>query len=266
MGNKPRFIYLVLLIVMAGHFYSCVPIRKQLVARDKNKRHLKQMQSVDTTLRLTPYKYKIRKGDIISVEISSITKSEYSLEPIAKKGGDAGSAGVSGYLVNDTGYVDVPVLGMVKVEGMEVDKAGQKIRTLASQYLNNVLVTVKLLNFEVKIVGELKGIVRSEDGNINVYEALSQTGWSAEYANMQRVKIIRTEIGGEKIRVFYVDISDVGIIATPDFFLRPNDILVLEPRRVKNLNSTRTLIAFGLSVVSAVFIVYNAINLFTNNK
>ncbi len=238
-------------------FFSCVPIRKQLVVGDKNKRTLKQKQMMDTTVSISPYIYKIHSGDILSVQIKSITPGEYRLDQVAMEGAEA----VAGYVVNDSGYIDVPVIGMVKVSNMTVNECRDSLKIIATQFLNNVVVNVKFLSFEVAVVGELSGRIKSPDGQLNILQALAQAGWSKEFANLQRVKIIR-ELENNQMHVYYVDVTDVGIISKPEFYLMPRDIVAIEPRKVKNFNNTRNLISFGITMVSVIVLMYNLRNVF----
>lgn len=233
---------------------SCVPIRKQLVLTDKAKYSLKEKQKLDTIVNVTPYEYKVRNGDILSVEIVSITPGEYNMANIAKSGGDV----QSGYLVNDSGYVDVPVIGLVKVGGQSVEQARNKIKIIASDYLNNVTVNVRLLSFTVDIFGEVSGHVTSPDGKLSIIQAIAQVGGTNQgvntFSNLEKVKIIRQVDDGRRIHVFYVDISDVQIINRPEYFLMPKDILVLEPHRAKNGLKYQQILAAITATFSAVIL------------
>lgn len=241
-------------------FYSCVPIRKQLLVTDKNSKTLKKKQQLDTIVSMSPYEYRIRQGDILFVQIKNITPGEYKLDDVAMAGGEA----EMGYVVSDSGTIDVPVIGLIKVGGLTIEQCRDSIKTIASQYLNNVVVNVKFLSFVVSVVGELKAIVRSPDGKLNILQALAQAGWSSDFANIQRIKIIR-EMEKDKIHVYYVDVSDLGIISTPEFYLMPKDIVAVEPRTAKNFNNTRILITFGISLLSVVLVAYNLANIFKGN-
>lgn len=250
---------LFVLIVLVFAIDSCVPIRKQILVTDKNKKTLKEKQMMDTIVSMSPYEYRIRKGDILSVQIKSITPGEYKLDEVAMSGAEA----EQGYVVDDSGRIDVPVIGIIKVGGYTIDECRDSLKHVASQYLNNVVVTVKFLSFEVAVVGELVGKVRSPDGKLTILQALAQTGWSKEYANIQKIKIIR-ELEGNKVHIYYIDVSDVTLITQPEFYLMPKDIIAVEPRKAKNFNNTRTLIAFGVSMLSVAFLIVNVVNILAN--
>ena len=253
--KKASFVFMVFVsfLFLLG---SCVPIRNQLVLTDKSKYSLKQKQLMDTIVDVTPYEYKIRKGDILSVEIVSITPGEYSMGNAAKTGGDV----PLGYLVNDSGYVDIPILGLVKVAGQTVEQSRSRIKLIASEYLNNVTVSVRLLNFVVDVFGEKAGSVTSPDGKLSVIQAIAQINGIGQYINVRRVKIIRQIEGGNKIHVFYVDISDVGIINRPEYFLMPKDILVLEPLKAKNAPIYQKSLSYVTASISVIVLIFSLRN------
>jgi polysaccharide export outer membrane protein len=236
--------------------FSCVPIRKQLLVTDPNKNTLPKKQIMDTVVDVTPYIYKIHSGDILSIKVKSVTPGEYKLDDVSSNGGEA----EVGYLVRDSGYVDIPVIGLIKVAGLTINQCRDSLKVIASQFLNNVVVNVQFLSFEVAVVGELNARVKSPDGRLNVLQALAFAGWSKEFANLSRIKIIR-ELEHNKMHVYYIDVSDIGIISKPEFYLMPRDIVAVEPRRAKNFTNTRTLIAFGVSMLSLLVLVYNLKNI-----
>jgi polysaccharide export outer membrane protein len=245
-------VLVALFIIVLG---SCVPLRKQIAFSDKEKHSLRLKQMMDTTIATLPYEYKIRKGDVLGVNIISVVSSSYSLTNVINNSGSVETG--AGYLVNDSGYIDLPIMGLVKVEGERISEVSTKLKTLASDYLNNVTVTVRLLNFQISVFGEKTGRVTSPDGKVTIIDAISQIGGLTEFTNLRRVKIIRREDGGDKIHIFYVDVSDVGIIATKNYYLMPDDVLVLEPLKGKNVRSYQLVTSIFISTVSLIFFVYS---------
>jgi len=166
---------------------SCVPVRQQIFFRDKNLLTLGQIQSMDTTVKVFPYVYKIRKGDVLSVNITTLIPSSYSFAPALQTETEEGS----GYIVNDSGYVDLPILGLLKVEGQSLIECRKYIKNVASDFMNNVMVNVKLLNFKVSIIGEKSMIITSPDGNLTLIQAIAQIVVLTEFTNLEKVRVIR---------------------------------------------------------------------------
>jgi len=248
--------YLLLIVILLAVFSSCVPLKRQLVFSDNTKYTLNGKQRLDTVIKTLPYEYKIRRGDVLSVKIVSVVNTAYKIDNVIQNGGDVGN----GYVVNDTGYVDIPILGLVKLEGKPIDEARRIIKEIASEYLNNVSVSVNLVSFKITVFGEKGGTVTSPDGKITIVEAVAQFGGPSEFTNLKRIKVIRRLEGGDKLHVFYIDISDVGIIATENYYLQPDDILVLEPLRLKNAKYYRLLLGYATTTISFAFLIYSVRN------
>ena len=56
--------------------YSCVPLKQQMFLTDQKILTYYGRQRLDTVVRAQPYRYKIRKGDEIGINISTFTRSE----------------------------------------------------------------------------------------------------------------------------------------------------------------------------------------------
>jgi polysaccharide biosynthesis/export protein len=237
---------------------NCVPIRKTIVVRDKSLLTLKQIHEMDTIVSVVPYVYKIRKGDILTIEIINTLPSAYTFGTALAAGADVGA----GYLVNDSGFVELPILGLVQVEGKSLVDCRKNIKKIASEYLNNIDVKVNLQNFRVTVIGEKGGVAISPDGNLSVLEAIAQLGGFTDMTNIENVRIIRKIEGENKIHSFYIDVSDIGIISKPEYFLQPNDILVFEPRRIKNIKNVRIVIGYFSLMLSTFFLIYSLGNRF----
>ena len=72
--------------------------------------------------------------------------------------------------------------------------------------------------------------------HINIFEALAQAGDLTIYGVRDRVKLIREEYNGQK-NVYTLNLNDVNIISSPYYYLQQNDIVYVEPNKVKARNS-----------------------------
>jgi len=71
---------------------------------------------------------------------------------------------------------------------------------------------------------------------INIFEALAQAGDLSIYGVRDRVKLIREdEKGGKQIHT--LNLNDANIINSPYYYLQQNDIVYVEPNKVKARNS-----------------------------
>lgn len=225
--------------------FQCVPVRKQLVLKDKKFKTLKGFRTVDTTLTYPYYSYKLKKNDILSLNFSSITKGEYDISQLGQQGnyGAAGGRmmgggmqngpGNTGFIVNDTGYVVIPVLGALKLEGYTLKEAEKLIQTKTNELLVNTHVNVRLISFFIYMMGEIgsQGQVFAPGDRLTLIEAIALSGGFTDYSDRQHIKIIRNQ--NHTAHIYYVDLSDQNFITQSQIYLLPQDIVVIEPLRAK---------------------------------
>ena len=140
---------------------------------------------------------------------------------------------LNSYTVNDSGYVDIPVVGAVKILGLTIKEASTEIENKLKKYLTEVSVVVKLSSFRVTLLGEVKRPGRYIDyvSQMNVLEALALAGDMTAYGNREKIFLIREEDGKEKI--YFLNLLDNNIVNDPNYNLLPNDIIYVEPLNAK---------------------------------
>ncbi len=116
--------------------------------------------------------------------------------------------------------------------------------------LKNLLVIVKMVNFKITILGEAKvpGQLLIYQNKINIFEAISMAGDLTDFANRNKVALIRQVKGGSKI--YYLDLTSDKLLSSELYYLAPNDILYISPLRVKQYGFT------DISLCSRIFINY----------
>ena len=78
------------------------------------------------------------------------------------------------YLIDYDGNIDFPVLGKLKVAGLNRTELTAMLVKKISEYANNPIVNVRLSNFTITILGEVRnpGTFTIQDERITVLEAL----------------------------------------------------------------------------------------------
>jgi polysaccharide export outer membrane protein len=72
---------------------------------------------------------------------------------------------------------------------------------------------------------------------ISILEALAQAGDLTIYGVRDRVKLIREDATGQK-EIHVLNLNDANIINSPYYYLQQNDIVYVEPNKVKARNSS----------------------------
>jgi polysaccharide biosynthesis/export protein len=262
--RKYPILFTLVFLFGVGFFYSCVPIKKQIFLRDITKKNLKEIRKTDTTLAYPSYKYLLQPKDIISIKLTNVTKGEFDLSQLSEQGNNLVSSGVtggSGYIVSDSGYVFIPLMGKIKVADLTIEEAQQKIQLITNHFFDNTIVNIKMLNFYVYLLGEstFKGKVNANSDRLTLVELMAITGGVAEYGDYRNIRIIRNI--DNKAHIYYVNLLNQDLITQNSIYLKPNDVIYIEPLRAKTFKSyTFPNITLGITSVSFILALYLSIH------
>ena len=167
------------------------------------------------------------------------------------------------YLVNNQGEIVFPVLGTLKVGGMTTQETSELIVGKLERYLKErPIVTVRLVNYKISVIGEVSrpGVYTVNNEQVNVFEAVAMAGDLTIYGKRDNVRIIRTVDG--KQNLVTINLNDENIIYSPDFYLRQNDIVYVEPNKAKKQSanigsSTNLLISITSILISLAGLMVN---------
>ncbi len=220
----------LIFLLSAVFLSSCVPQKKI--------KYLQREQAKDTTS-YYPGKlksnYKIQIKDNLYIRVYALDEKAYQF--FNRQGGTSSfndyandaSVYLNSYGVNAEGYIDFPVVGKVLVKGLTVDQAKTVLQEAIGEYLKETTVVVKMVNFKVTLIGEVSrpGQFTIYQDDMNLFEAISLAGDMTEFANRNKVALIRIEKGGS--RVHYIDLTSDQILTSPYYHLQPNDIIYISP-------------------------------------
>ena len=149
---------------------------------------------------------------------------------------------IQNYLVDNEGGIDFPILGHLQVGGLTKSECERMIHDKIVPYLNdreNPVVTVRMSNYKISVLGEVAhpGMFNVSNEKINILEALAQAGDLTIYGVRDRVKLIREDSTGRK-EMHTLNLNDANLINSPYYYLQQNDIVVVEPNKVKSQNSS----------------------------
>ncbi len=164
----------------------------------------------------------------------------------------------SGFFVDASGDVTLPVLGKIHVKNLTIDEAKTLIAKKMGEFVNEPYVEIKFLSFKVQILGNVKnpGTITISNEKANLIEALAMANDLNDYANPKKIKVIRGDLK-RNYKVFIVDLTSLQKTRESDaFYLQPNDIIYVEPLPRKFF------LANVQSIVSAVVIINTSIILY----
>lgn len=178
--------------------------------------------------------YHLQPTDILYVKIISQNKDINELFNSEQGNTTTGSYNeIGAYLLNypidDSGYINLPVLKKIKVATLTMDKAKSLIEEHAKIYLNDVQVIVRLISFRYTVLGEVKspGVRIVYDEQVTILEALAGAGDITYNGNRQNVLILRP--GNNGTITYRIDLTKGDLVLQPNFYIMPNDIIYVEP-------------------------------------
>jgi polysaccharide biosynthesis/export protein len=181
-----------------------------------------QVESID---------YKVQPLDVLSIRFESLSDDEYDFLNTNLGGQVVANSPIqamlAGELVTPQGEVSFPVIGKVKVAGLDVFEIQDKLQKLADEFLESPKVIVRLINFRVTILGEVarEGQITLPNHRVSILEAIGLAGGVGELADRSRVKLIRQK--DNKVDIQYLNLLDENLITSPYYYVYQNDILVV---------------------------------------
>ena len=166
----------------------------------------------------------------------------------------ATSAQVKTYEVDNKGDIDFPVLGTIHVAGMTTYELKAYLEKRISEYVKDPIVSVTMRGYKITVIGEVgspRTIITSAD-RYSILNALGDCGDLTDYAKRDNILVMRQTADGQ-IEYGRIDLHKTDITKSPYFWLKNNDVVVVEPNNIKQDNSKyNQTSAYKLSVVSTI--------------
>ena len=145
------------------------------------------------------------------------------------------------YLVDNEGNINYPILGQIHVGGLTKSECEKMIQEKVKPFMaasENPIVTVRMTGYQISVIGEVArpGQYQVYQSDINLFQALALAGNATDFANKKNVKIVHQTTEGSQI--VRVNLNDANILENPQYYLKPNDIIYVEPMGIKRYGFT----------------------------
>lgn len=251
-------------LLIAMTLTSCVSQKKILYLQNETMLNDSTFTSIEYENE-RHFDYKVQPGDILYVQIRSLDErfAAYfnSTGTNLSFGSGSGNANLylNGYNVDEYGFIELPIVGKVQVKDEVVADIQSKIQLLMDEYMRETTVYVKLGLFNLTILGEVNrpGQYQVYQSDINIFQAMALAGNATDYANKSKIKIIhQTPKGSQIVRI---NLNDADVLSSPNYYLKPNDIIYVEPLKMKQYGFTT--VPYG-TIFSAISLVMTCITFF----
>lgn len=190
----------------------------------------------------------IQPKDMLSIVVSSRNPelvAMFNLPVVSYQAGSeivsgAGQQRLMGYVVDNEGYIDFPVLGKIQVSSLtrwELSEVIKK-RLLDDGLLTDAVVTVEFMNFKISVIGEVNnpGTFTIDGDKVTVLQAISLARDLTIFGERENVTVIR-ERDGERT-MYEINLCDVDMFQSPAYYLQQNDVVYVQPSSIKARQST----------------------------
>ncbi len=251
---KQAFVFVIAALLVS----SCVSLKKVRYIQDIS--DYQKEGKIEFINESSP-DYKVQPGDNLYVDVSSLDSKNMnpfeSNQRTSYQVSSEMSIYLNSYMVSDSGYINFPVVGKVIVAGLTVSEAKTKFQNLINDYYQMTIVTVKLVNFKISLLGEVTrpGTYLVYQESINILQAISMAGDLLPYAKRNKITIIRKTSTGSS--VYTVNLLKANILESPAYFLQPDDIVYVEPMTSKNYAFTAFPYAIIFSTITTTLLLLN---------
>jgi len=256
-------LYFLLLIAL---FTSCIT-QKQLTYLQEDE----SSKDVLIPIQKTQEPYRLRVGDLLSVRVKALDQRTLGIfNPIGEENINVTEEQrlyYDGFTVDARGDIVIPNLGKIAVLGKTTDQVKEAIeKAILKEVLreeSNLFVTVKLSGIRYTISGEINApgsnvIYRDQ---ATIMEAISNSGEIPVTGNKADVVIIRQYPLGQKIH--HIDLTSVDALSSPYFYLKPNDLIIINPLPQKSIGTGTTGLQSFTTLTAIITAAATTILLFT---
>jgi polysaccharide biosynthesis/export protein len=247
MKHQALLIFLTTTLLM-----SCTSQRKLAYLRN-----LPEPSGQDT-FRMEIPDYRLQPRDVLYITAKAMSPDGTVKDFLTAQGtmmsyanqADAGGT-LFGYNINSEGIILIPALGKIKVSGLNIEQAHDKIQKEADKIFLNSTVECKLMTFRYTVIGEVKapGAYLTYNTYLTILEAIGRAGGVGDLGNRDRALVVRTS--ENSTQTFRVNLQDNNLLISPAYFLMPGDVVIIEPMKQKVFNLNLPVVSFLITSVTS---------------
>ncbi len=169
------------------------------------------------------------------------------------------ATGMQVYIVDDNGYINFPVLGLLNLNGKtRVEAQDFIMHEIYPKYITEKpIINVRFVNYKISVLGEVNrpGTFSYSEDRVNLFDVLASAGDLTIYGKRDNV-LLRRENGDGTIQFVRLNLNDKELVLSPYFYLKQNDQIYVEPNKARansaNIGAAENLMLSIVSVLIAV--------------
>ncbi|MCI4671325.1 MAG: polysaccharide biosynthesis/export family protein [Bacteroidia bacterium] len=207
--------------------------------------------------------YKFRQNDQLFIKVNAYEGNTKDLfDGNESDGGGLNSQALYftsfNYLIDKEGNIELPLIGKEKVVGRTSEEVKRSLDEKLKAYLPNASTIVRLSSFKITILGEVQapGVHEIFSDRISILQAFGLSGGMTDYADLEHVKLVRETEDG-RIGSIYLDLTKSDIHKSEFYFLRPGDVIYIEPLKAKAMATSTQSLSIVFQSLSFLTVVLN---------
>jgi polysaccharide export outer membrane protein len=253
--KKILYLFLgVLLLSSCGVQYKQVPYFQDIVDTTYLEESITNINQI-----------RIQKDDILAITVSSLNEEASSIFNLGTTSSVQGvtSGNINplltsnGFLVDQAGDIQLPLMGSVRVAGLTTKDARELVRVKLLNYLKEPVVGLRIINLKVSVLGDVSrpGVYPVQNERVSVADALSMAGDLTITGVRSNVLLIR-EVDGKR-KYVRLDLHSKDLFNSEYFYLQNNDILYVQPGNAKyaSVDASYRNVSIILSALSVIALI-----------
>lgn len=251
--RKISLLLCAVIVILGSMLTSCISQKKIIYLQNE----ILLNDSTSTSIEYENqrhFDYKIQPGDNLHIKIASLDEKFATYFNSMSQGNTGGSGNstlyLNGYNVDENGFIELPIIGEIQVKDKTVAEIQDQVQELMNAYLKETTVSVKLGIFNLTILGEVNnpGQYQVYQSDINIFQAMALAGNATDFANKSNIKIVHQTPKGSQIAK--ININDADVLSSPEYYLKPNDIIYVQPLKAKQYGFTTLPYGTIFSIIS----------------
>ena len=211
------------------------------------------------------YRSIFKPNDLVQITISALdleAVKPFNLPGATKTTNDGlGTPQLQSYLIDSEGFIEFPLLGRIKLGGLARAEAISFFKNkLSPDYVKNPTINIKITNFSVTVLGDVKSPGRFTIPNerISVLEAIGLAG-DLNISGIRNIEVKREE--NNRIATYSLDLRSNNIFTSPAYYLQQNDIIYVKPNKATSQSaSSNTNTSLFISITGVLLAIITLIS------
>jgi len=220
--------FIIPLIIVIGILFTGCGINSNLMFRTP-----KDFKGYDSIPMSPAYEYQISADDRLELKIYT-NNGEKLIDFVSGGNSDASMSRATNtnldYLVKKDGYVELPIIGDVKLNGVTLREAQNILKEHYQREYENPFIQLRVINQRAIVFpgsGSEARVVPLLNSNTTLMETLALAGGITERGRSKHIKVMRQTPKGREI--YLIDLSTLDGLYYADMVVQANDYIYVEP-------------------------------------